>query len=100
MVYRSCDRGHNRKVSRTGFKATRFFSSRRAETRRHARNCRESRVHPRSVTSVPLPVHASRASPRPRIDVVHPTLANVLCLVFALNAQIKQRAPLSGLGMQ
>jgi len=65
-----------------------FFSSRRAETRRHARNCRESRVHPRSVTSVPLLEHSSCASRRPRINMVHLTLVKLFLFVFSLNAQI------------
>lgn len=85
MVYRS----DNRENSRTGFKATRvLFELKGRNARRHARNCRESRVHPRSVTSVPLLVHASCASRWPCINMVHPTLANILCLIFALNAQI------------
>lgn len=56
------DRADDRKVSRTGFKAMQVFFEQRAEThgRRHTRNCHESRVHPRSVTSLFLLIHASR----------------------------------------
>lgn len=87
------DRAHDRKVSRTGFKAMQVFFEQRAETRavEPTSQTKLSRVSRASTVSdvgfLAYNTHRVRFAVE-RIDVVHATLTNVFRLVFAFKGQI------------
>lgn len=85
------DRAHDRKVSRTGFKAMQVFFEQRAETRgratSHTKLSRVSRAFTVSDVRLLL-IYASCVLRDGCIDVIHVTLTNVFHLFASFKVQI------------